>query len=87
MKEKVLRIVALIWLFMSAGSIAYSQCAMCKATAETATDEFGNPISGGINSGILYMMGAPYLLLGIVAWVFFRKRISGFLNDLRDIHP
>ena len=42
----------------------YSQCAMCKAIAES--DPQGKEsLFEGLNSGILYLMGIPYLLLSI----------------------
>ncbi len=61
-----------------------AQCAMCKATNETALDEEGGL---GINEGIIYLMGIPYMLLGILGYLFFRKRIGGFLKEMREIHP
>ena len=43
---------------------SYSQCAMCKAIAES--DPQGKEsLFEGLNSGILYLMGIPYLLLSI----------------------
>jgi len=43
---------------------SFSQCAMCKAIAES--DPQGKEsLFEGLNSGILYLMGAPYLLLSI----------------------
>lgn len=84
--QSVLKIVLTLSVWYTTAAVAYSQCAMCKATAETATDDFGNPISGGINTGIVYMMGAPYLLLGIIGWVFYKDRIKGFMKDFMDIH-
>ena len=62
-----------------------AQCAMCKATNETAMDEEGGLL--GINEGIIYLMGVPYMLLGILGYLFFRKRIGGFLKEMREIHP
>ena len=41
----------------------------------------------GINEGIIYLMGVPYLLLGTLGYLFFRKRIGGFLKEMREIHP
>ena len=63
-----------------------AQCAMCKAVAESAMDEHGNHSAGGINAGIIYMMGFPYLLLGFMALVFFRDRIKSFWKEFRSIH-
>ncbi len=47
---------------------SFSQCAMCKAVAES------NPIGkdsffSGLNSGILYLMFIPYMLL-FIAFVY-----------------
>ena len=78
--------LVLILLFFVFTQLSNAQCAMCKAVAETATDDHGNHISGGINTGIIYMMGIPYLLLGFLALVFFRDKIKSFLNDFRSIH-
>jgi len=77
-------LLVFFWVFNLASVL--SQCAMCKATAESATDDYGNAISGGINTGIVYMMGMPYLLLGILGWVFYKDRIKGFLKDFMEIH-
>jgi len=54
----------LIVLFFLISFESYSQCAMCKAIAES--DPQGKEsLFEGLNSGILYLMGVPYLLLSI----------------------
>ncbi|HLG03056.1 MAG TPA: hypothetical protein VI731_05635 [Bacteroidia bacterium] len=77
MKNKIFALLIICLLLSSA---AYSQCAMCKAVAETG-NENGQNIAGGLNNAILYLMAAPYLLL----FVFFRKKIFGFLKELRGL--
>lgn len=62
---------------------ADAQCAMCKAANESALDEDSGI---GINEGILYLMGIPYILLGVLAYLFFRKQIGGFFREFADIH-
>jgi hypothetical protein len=52
-----------------------AQCAMCKATAESATENVDKGIGEGLNAGIVYLMLVPYVLLATVALVFFRKKI------------
>jgi hypothetical protein len=54
---------------------AYAQCAMCKATAESATENVDKGIGEGLNAGIVYLMLVPYVLLATIALVFFRKKI------------
>jgi len=56
-----------------------AQCAMCKAVVESSDD---TAAAGGINKGILYIMFVPYALLGTLFYVFFRKKIKAFLQEL-----
>lgn len=86
MKNRFLYSIFLFALFAFLSTEVSAQCAMCKAVAETAVDEHGNHVSGGINVGIVYMMGIPYLLLGFLALVFFRDKIKSFIRDFRSIH-
>lgn len=53
----------------------FAQCAMCKAVAEEQAAEGESTI----NSGILYIMVIPYIILFFV----FRKKIFGFLKELK----
>ncbi len=53
-----------------------AQCAMCKAVAESGTEN-GNKAAAGLNSGILYLVMIPYLILGSLVflwWKYFRNR-------------
>jgi hypothetical protein len=58
-----------------------AQCAMCKATAESATENVDKGIGEGLNAGIVYLMLIPYVLLATVALVFFRKKIVGLFRS------
>jgi hypothetical protein len=58
----------------------HAQCAMCKATAETASQNSSGSLAEGLNTGILYLMLIPYTLLAVIAVVFFRKRIANFFK-------
>ncbi|MFM9004272.1 MAG: hypothetical protein ACKOSR_02030 [Flavobacteriales bacterium] len=73
----------IVLLFMAAivlPTISFAQCAMCRATAESATENVDKGIGEGLNDGIVYLMILPYLLLIISGTVFFRKRIAAFLK-------
>ena len=73
-----LLIVAAIWL-IPAGADA--QCAMCNATASTATE--GHKESAlALNSGILFLMAIPYIFLAtiVVIWLRFRKQKKAELD-------
>ena len=59
-------------LFLVFTKISLSaQCAMCKAVVES--DMQGGGTAGeNINSGILYLMFIPYLLIGTVGYLIYR---------------
>jgi len=49
-----------------------AQCAMCKAGIESSVKD-GEPSPGaGINRGILYIMGIPYLLVAGAGFFIYR---------------
>jgi hypothetical protein len=50
---------------------AGAQCAMCKQAAETSLKSNPNSMARSLNSGILYLMAVPYLMLGFI----FRKQL------------
>jgi hypothetical protein len=54
---------------------AEAQCAMCKAVAETS-QQGGSSVADGLNSGIIYLMFFPYLLLGAVGFAIYRHKKS-----------
>lgn len=60
--------VLIIWM----DSTAAAQCVMCKAVAEDSAEAGG--LGEGLNRGILYLMAVPYVLLGTLGYIFFRKR-------------
>lgn len=74
MKKAMLWFVVLALVFISSVDVE-AQCAMCKATAESATENVDKGIGEGLNSGIVYLMVLPYLLLATILVVFFRKHI------------
>ena len=50
-----------------------AQCAMCRAQLESMDD---NSMAEGINNGIIVLMAAPYILVGIVGFVIYNKFIK-----------
>lgn len=76
MKLKHIILLSIAVLLFS--SDADAQCAMCKAVAETGSND-GIPVSGGINQAILYLMALPYIIL----FLLFRKKLVGFYKEWR----
>ncbi|MEN9959014.1 MAG: hypothetical protein RLZZ474_1258 [Bacteroidota bacterium] len=50
-----------------------AQCAMCRTTVESTISNGRSNIATGLNTGILYLLTAPYLLVGAVAWLWFKQ--------------
>tara|TARA_B100000965_G_scaffold312734_1_gene272573 strand:- start:632 stop:853 length:222 start_codon:yes stop_codon:yes gene_type:complete len=67
--------IKLFFLVSSLMNLAsYGQCAMCKAVAESSQNS-GSSIANGLNTGILYLMIFPYILLlfGLI-FLYFRNQ-------------
>jgi len=48
-----------------------AQCAMCKQAAESSMKSNPNSMARSLNSGILYLMAVPYLMILFI----FRKQL------------
>lgn len=49
-----------------------AQCAMCKQAAESSLKSNPNSMARSLNSGILYLMAVPYVMIAFI----FRKQIA-----------
>lgn len=83
MNTRRLLLIATVLLLLPADLLAQG-CAMCKAVAgsEPGKQAYGGAqaVGAGLNTGILFMMAVPYVLL----FVFFRKKIAGFIREFRN---
>lgn len=53
---------------------AMSQCAMCRTTIENNVSQGeGTALGAGLNTGILYLFFAPYVIIGVVALLWYKK--------------
>ena len=62
------KIIFIFVLFLSQNVDA--QCAMCKAVVESGDAE----IAEGVNTGILYLMAFPYLLVAVAGFFIYKNR-------------
>lgn len=65
-------LIILIIFFLVAPDLD-AQCPMCKISAESNLKD-GGTAGKGLNAGILFMLSMPYLLVGTLAYVWFRNR-------------
>lgn len=72
MINKYLPFILLLGLFCLP-LLAEAQCPMCRMTAESNLANGGQE-GEGLNNGILYMLATPYLLIGVIGYVWWRNR-------------
>jgi len=78
MKQKLIKIGALLALVITLSLPAepvQAQCPMCRMSAESNLKN-GGTAGAGLNRGILYMLALPYVIVGSVAYVWWRNRIK-----------
>lgn len=54
-------------------SVLSAQCPMCRMSAESNLQN-GGTMGSGLNAGILYMLVAPYLIVGGIAFWWWKNR-------------
>ena len=59
--------IFILLLFVS--QLAAAQCAMCKAVVESGDAE----IAESVNSGIIYLMAFPYILVAIGVYFLYKN--------------
>ncbi|QNL51358.1 hypothetical protein H8S90_07215 [Olivibacter sp. SDN3] len=51
---------------------SYAQCAMCTMSAEQSVQN-GNTQGKGLNKGILFLLAMPYLAVGAIGYLWYKK--------------
>ena len=70
--RKILSLVVFVFLGILE---TQAQCSMCKAVAESNASG-GGSVAEGLNNGILYLMAFPYVLMALVAFIWYRNKKS-----------
>ena len=70
--KKIIAVLCIFALCLFATELM-AQCPMCKIAAESNLKN-GGTAGRGLNKGILYMLAAPYALVGVIAFVWWRNR-------------
>jgi hypothetical protein len=75
MKSLLKTTVLALFLLLQAAP-AFSQCPMCKTSLESNRKQKGleKTYGRGINNGILYLLAAPYLLVGTVGYFWWKNQ-------------
>ncbi|MCU0389710.1 MAG: hypothetical protein MUE81_01200 [Thermoflexibacter sp.] len=74
MKSKILFLFFLTLFTLVFISVdVQAQCAMCRGSLESSVSEGSNNLAAGINKGILYLLSMPYLIMAIIAYLWYRS--------------
>jgi len=71
-KTLLLSIVIFVTASVFLGEVS-AQCAMCRVTLENNVSNGEVGIAAGLNMAILYLFAAPYLVVGFIAFLWYRK--------------
>ena len=86
MKKRFVKLFTFIALFFAINTTtlptAAAQCPMCKMSAESNLNQ-GGSAGKGLNNGILFMLSTPYILVGIIGFVWWRNRKKE--EDLEEV--
>ncbi len=83
--KKIIAFSVLFVLLVVSNTNSFAQCAMCKASAESDLNN-GGSIGKELNTGILYLMTLPYLIIMIGGYFFFKKQIDAKIIAWKNKH-
>ena len=63
---------AIIFILLSMQDIM-AQCAMCRTVVENNVSAGEKGLAASLNFGILYMLAAPYLFVGLIGFLWYKK--------------
>lgn len=69
--------------------INWAQCAMCRTQIKNNVSHGETELAAGLNLGILYLFFTPYVMLGVIGFLWYRyskrndKKISFIRNTQR----
>jgi hypothetical protein len=78
MRKRINRLFGILGLMVCLQVVAppvvmQAQCPMCRMSAESNLKNGGTE-GKGLNSGILYMLATPYLIVGLIGFTWYRNR-------------
>ena len=62
-----------IMLLLLSTSMSMAQCAMCRMTVESTISNGRSQIASNLNTAILYLLMAPYVLSAIIGYLWWRS--------------
>lgn len=82
--KKIISYFFIFVLMIISNANSFAQCAMCKTSVESDLKNRGGSIGTNLNTGILYLMAIPYVVLMVGGYFFFRKQINAKLKSWKN---
>ncbi len=83
-RTNIAKSILFLLLLLSAASTS-AQCAMCKSSVESNINS-GGSVGKDLNTGILYLMAIPYIILMLGGYFFFKKQIDAKVIGWKNKH-
>lgn len=70
---KKVRIALLSFILLALTQVhSLAQCAMCRGSVESQVSAGDTSVAANLNFGILYLFFTPYLVVGVIAFLWYR---------------
>ena len=67
--KRIVILIGLTLVLILVQQIVFAQCPMCKMAAESNMKS-GGSVGKGLNTGILYLLAMPYIIVSILAYIW-----------------
>jgi hypothetical protein len=84
----IITLVGIFFVPVLTSSSSFAQCAMCTLNAESSV-KGGNTQGKGLNTGILYLLAAPYIAvagIGLIWYKQYRRKNGMTPTEAKTIH-
>ncbi len=69
-------LITTAFLFLITNVASFAQCAMCRSAVESTMSNGRNNAAVGLNTGIIYLLLAPYILVAVVGYLWYRTSMK-----------
>ena len=71
--KKLKIVLGFLLIFLLSTTDIWAQCAMCRGSVESSMGNGRNNVGVGLNTGIMYLFVMPYLIVGIIGYLWYRN--------------
>ncbi len=73
LRKTLLAFIVTAFFLVGSANVAEAQCPMCRASVESNLKNGGQE-GKGLNTGILFMLSMPYLVVGAIGFIWWKNR-------------